>query len=240
MDPSTDGALAQAFERYAIFWTPAEGSPFARLGRRWLEAEPTLADHLGVHPAELEAATAEPRRYGLHATLHAPFPLRPQHTAASLNDQLRCFAAGRPALPLGPLRLERIGSFLALVAPDERESRLRGLHIQCLFAFESFRDENSLEDAARRAIDASQTTQKLLVAQWGYAHVLHLFRFHVTLTGRLETAALDALSERLAPVVEELNQAPVLLDALCLFGDPGNGQPLQPIARHRLNGPADD
>ena len=227
------------FERYAIFWAPDQRSPLARFGTRWLGAGAALAAETGIAADEIAAATAEPRRYGFHGTLHAPFRLKSGIDAKTLSDHVKRFAAARPPLPLSPLKLERIGSFLALVVPDSaRESKIRGLHIQCLFGLEAYRGENAPHDAARRAANAGKTTEKLLVAQWGYAHVLHLFRFHLTLTGSLDEAALARFSKALTDMTQSLESEPIMLDALCLYGDPGGGETLQLIDRHPLGGAA--
>lgn len=224
-----------AFARYAVYWAPQADSALARFGARWFGTPAAAASDLGLDEAEVEAATAEPARYGFHGTLLAPFRLTRGVGREALGAHLERFAAARSPIVLTPLKLERIGSFLALV-PVARESKIRSLHIQCLFAFERFRGPPTPKEQTRRVTGAGETTEKLLLAQWGYAHVLHLFRFHLTLTGRLSAAARARFAAALEGEVERLNAEPATLDSLCLFGDPGEGRPFRLIARYPLGG----
>jgi len=218
------------FERYAVFWAPEPESRLARFGERWFSAPRETAATLGLVGDDVEAAIAEPKRYGLHATMLAPFRLQQDKSLQALMVQLEGFASARSSVPLNPLRLDRIGSFLALVT-TAREASIRSLHIQCMFALDSFRGPANAEEQHHRQSGTGESNQKLLLAQWGYAHVLHLFRFHVTLTGRLGDAAAAGFSTALAGEIEALNAEPLALDALCLFGDPGSGRPFELIRR---------
>ncbi len=221
------------FERYAVFWMPQPGSPLAEFGTRWFGAPAESAAALGLNADDVEAAIVEPKRYGLHATMLAPFRLQPGKGVQALLEQLERFTATRAPVPLCPLQLERLGSFLALVT-TAREASIRSLHIQCMFALDSFRGPANSDEQRRRETGAGKSTQKLLLAQWGYAHVMHLFRFHVTLTGRLDDQAAARFNGALASEVEALNAEPFALDTLCLVGDPGNGEQFQPIRRFQL------
>src|SRR5690606_21547575 len=67
--------------RYAVYFAPAEDSALNRLASRWLgrcaytgtRYPPTGIGE--ITPAAQEEITAEPRRYGFHATLKPPFRL---------------------------------------------------------------------------------------------------------------------------------------------------------------------
>ncbi len=67
--------------RYAVYFAPDPASPLTRFGASWLGydvasgapvAQPAVA---GIAAERLRAITAEPRRYGFHATLKPPFAL---------------------------------------------------------------------------------------------------------------------------------------------------------------------
>lgn len=57
--------------RWAVYWTPEPAHPLWRAGCEWLGRDPA-ADTDGVPPPHRRA----PWRYGFHATLKAPMPLR--------------------------------------------------------------------------------------------------------------------------------------------------------------------
>ncbi|MEO1456547.1 MAG: DUF1045 domain-containing protein [Pseudomonadota bacterium] len=76
-------------------------------------------------------------------------------------------------------------------------------------------------ERARRRPERLDAAARARLERWGYPHVFEGFRFHITLTGRLDPAEAEALrpvlAERFAPHIA----GPFALDALCLFGDPG-------------------
>ncbi|HVE52299.1 MAG TPA: hypothetical protein VNB23_02820, partial [Ramlibacter sp.] len=61
--------------RYAIYYAPAVGSPWWKFGAGWLGRDEQRDAPLpqpplhGLQPDEFARVTAEPRRYGFHATL---------------------------------------------------------------------------------------------------------------------------------------------------------------------------
>ena len=80
--------------RYALYWAPQEGSDLARLGGAWLglRGESNSAGPPppipGFDALRIHVLTAEPRRYGLHATLKPPFALANGTDLASLRQAL--------------------------------------------------------------------------------------------------------------------------------------------------------
>lgn len=68
--------------RVAIYYTPPPDSPLSRFGSGALGYDCSEAPEVprlcipGVDPAILALATVTPRRYGIHATMVAPFRLR--------------------------------------------------------------------------------------------------------------------------------------------------------------------
>ncbi|HEY0291217.1 MAG TPA: DUF1045 domain-containing protein, partial [Hansschlegelia sp.] len=85
--------------RYAIYYAPAPGTPLWSFGSSVLgydaatgAAKPPLAPP-GVGPEDWARITAQPRRYGFHATLKAPFHLTAGRTEAELLAMAANFAA---------------------------------------------------------------------------------------------------------------------------------------------------
>ena len=74
--------MTARFQRYAIYWTPELGSDLALFGERWFR-EP--AEMSGLRTDLAYRCVKAPARYGLHATLKAPFPLRPGASAETCN-----------------------------------------------------------------------------------------------------------------------------------------------------------
>lgn len=227
--------------RYAIYFSPAKHSAWWTFGAHWLGRDehdhtalpqPELA---GIGPEELQAITAEPRRYGFHATLKAPFHLSAGHTEADLVARLGRLAQTLTPVALGPLQLATLGNFVALV-PELAPAGLQSLADACVTGLDDLRAPLSEPDLARRRsahLDARETE---LLALYGYPHVLERFRFHMTLTGPVDAATAQRVSQALAAEPARLNAlAPLSLDRLCLFIEQNPGAPFQRVIDLRLS-----
>ena len=228
--------VSMAGARYAVYFAPGAGSGLelvcasvlgrcARTGKEL--AQPVLP---GVEPQRLAELTASPRRYGLHGTLKPPFFLAEGMTEAGLLDAVAGLAAVRPAFELPPLRLESLGSFLALI-PSAPCPELDALARACVTELDPFRRPPSAEELARRRARGLTAGQDRLLERWGYPYVLDEFRFHLTLTGKIHDpderrtvqAALTAL---LAPVL----QSPVRVEDIHVFRQPTPNAPFAVLA----------
>jgi hypothetical protein len=143
------------------------------------------------------AATAEPRRYGFHATLKAPFRLAEGRTEADLRHAMEAFSVGREPAQLGTLRVATIGNFVALV-PQEQGHELLALAAAIVTTFEPLRAPLSAEDYARRRPEALPARERAYLDRFGYPYVLDAFRFHMTLSGRLPPERIDQTRKALA------------------------------------------
>ena len=99
--------------RYALYLAPV--GAWRDLGRTWLgrcEDTGALLPRADSVDPRVDEWTRAPRRYGLHATLKAPFRLRDGQSAAALDQAVCAFAAKQA--PFGiPLRRESLRGFLA-------------------------------------------------------------------------------------------------------------------------------
>jgi putative phosphonate metabolism protein len=225
--------------RYAIYWAPPGGSALAEIGETWLGrnadsgkaiARPTLP---GFAAAVLEAATAEPRRYGLHATLKPPFRLAEDAGPAALEAMLDEVARSTPAVVAPSLTLKRIGRFLALV-PGAPAPALEALAALCVERFDAFRAASDAAELARRRAAALTPSQERNLARWGYPYVMEDFRFHVSLTGAIERGLADRLEPALLRLFAPALAAPLVLDELALFAEPAPGAAFRLVRRVRL------
>src|SRR5438128_78803 len=85
--------------RYAVYFVPAADSELYRFGSAVLQYDCYTGnavlppEELKNQPEEWREATEEPRRYGFHATLKAPFYLAPSCSEAQLVSAFHSFAA---------------------------------------------------------------------------------------------------------------------------------------------------
>jgi len=183
--------------RYAIYFVPEPGTAIALLGSALLGRDSETGNPLPqVHLADfsqqrLHDLTEAARRYGLHATLKAPFFLKKGMTERDLMLSAACFVMGRQTITLPQLELSRIGSFFALVPPEESQEELTAIEcINTLAAdatvfFDPFRDAPSEQEFTRREPQKLTARQRALLAEWGYSYVFDEYRFHITLTDKL-------------------------------------------------------
>lgn len=208
--------------RHALYFVPAPETALARLGADWLgcprEGVPGPAPVVpGVAAERVQALTATARRYGFHATLKAPFRLAPGRTEADLADALDRFAATTaPVLWEIPVIARRRESFVLAPLPP-RVAEIDHLAARIVRAFDAFRAPPTAADLAHRHAEPLSPREELLLARWGYPHVMAAFRFHMTLTAAVtdpaEQAALAAALDRhFAPVLDR----PVLIDRIAL------------------------
>ncbi len=227
--------------RYAIYYAPAPESPLWTLASAWLGRDahsgelvpqprfPALAD------LDFAAVTADPRHYGFHATLKAPFALAPLRSEAELVDAAAAFAAGRPVFR-GDIAPEALGRFVAFRIKSA-SSDMDTLHAHCVRAFEPYRAPLSAADMARRRRAGLTPLQDEHLAEWGYPYVFESFRFHMTLTAGVDDAATRA---RLLAVAQSyFAEVPIRhrFDSISLFRQPDRESPFTIIGRFPFGAP---
>jgi putative phosphonate metabolism protein len=182
--------------RYAIYFIPSAESGLYRFGRAALgydcytgEEVPFPAD-LGTETVDWKKVTVEPRRYGFHATLKAPFHLASSCSEGQLASAVANFAElGHRVIRTEP-DIRALGNFIALV-PREPSAVLNALADQCATIFDAFRAPMTAQERARRAASRLSASQSQNLDRWGYPYVFDDFRFHMTLTGPVPPAVRD-------------------------------------------------
>jgi putative phosphonate metabolism protein len=232
-------SLDVRLKRFAIYFTPPPGSALARLGAAVLGydcdsgaevAQPVLP---GIPAAELASATGEPRRYGFHATLAAPFHLAGTETEAGLLAALEAFARSHPPVALGRLSIGLIGGFIVLMPST---SDAVALAADCVRAFHRFRAPLAAPDRARRIAAGLTARQLEHLERWGYPYVLDEFRLHMTLAGPLPTARREPMRTALAALFAAQADRPLLIDAVSLVRQDDGAARFRVVRREPLRG----
>ena len=141
--------------RFAIYFVPAAASGLYRFGAAVLgydcySGEAVAHQRAGeLSEADWAALTAEPRRYGFHATLKAPFRLRSEFTEDDLVAELRDLAASITHYPRFEPTVDLIAGFVAIV-PQSRGEAVDRLAADCLTRFDRFRAPLTADEKARR------------------------------------------------------------------------------------------
>ncbi|WP_026436244.1 DUF1045 domain-containing protein [Acidovorax sp. JHL-9] len=226
---STETAPAH---RYAVYFAPAPGTLGWLAGSHWLgrcaaqlQPLPQL-DIVGVAQEDLHRLTAAPRRYGWHATLKAPFMLAPGVDWLALHQATQAVARHLRPFTLPPLQVERLGDFLALVpmAAPATQAALHEAAAACVTQLQPLAAPLSPVELARRRAGGLTPRQDALLLRWGYPFVLEEFRFHLSLTGPLDTVA--ASTQALVQDAAEqffADLPPLNFNSLALFAEPTPG-----------------
>lgn len=215
--------------RVAVYAAPDPASDWWAHGSTWLGrcaaghacgARPAIE---GVDAATMERLLADPRRYGWHATLKAPWRLAGGVDLARLHAALEAICHHHAPLDLPELRVTRLGSFLAL-QPAQPLPALHALADDCVRRLQALAAPLSEDELAKRRRGGLDAHEDALLRAWGYPWVLDRFRFHFSLTG-----PLDGLSEAQVAAIEDAAVrhfgalGPLRLDRLSVFIEPARG-----------------
>jgi putative phosphonate metabolism protein len=213
-----------SWARVALYFAPAPGSPLWTFGSQTLGYDAARGEAVaqdsppGFDADGWAAATAEPRKYGFHATLKAPFALHSERRLKELLAALRAFASKQRAVLVPHPVVRAMGRFVALV-PDEQPSELSDLALATVQAFEPFRAPLAAGDRARRLASSDLTPRQIeLLDTYGYPYVADQFKFHMTLTGPLPDNVRDGVVDVLAARHAAAAPGPLLVDRIALFG----------------------
>ena len=215
--------------RYAVYYAPTPGTPWADFGARWLGRDSDSGrdcdppDLLHVTPVLWDRAVSAPRVYGFHGTLKPPFRLRRESSETAFFAAIETLASRTPPVTLGKLRIAELGGFIALV--PEQAAGVSALAAHCVEQLDDFRTPPSPGALARRRAGGLTPSQDLLLRRWGYPYVMEEFRFHLTLTGRLDKEARASFHRELADRTAALTDRTARIADLAIFVQTEPGAP---------------
>lgn len=216
--------------RYALYFTPPERDPLTLAAARWLGRDPFSGELLpatkaeGFDVEELVNLTAEPRRYGFHATLKAPFSLAADRSEDELIDAFERFCRKTPAFAVPSVLIGQLDRFFALV-PEQPFLPLQTFAAGVVEAFEPYRAPLSEADSARRKPETLSEAQRANLVRWGYPYVMEEFRFHMTLTGPVEPRRAAAVRRLLDASFADFVGRPLSISGLALYVEEEHGTP---------------
>jgi hypothetical protein len=210
--------------RYALYYAPAVDSPLWRFGSAALGYDAVTGEDVpalvppGCDAATWPELTEEPRRYGFHATLKAPFELSIGRSEPQLRAFAHNYSAGLERVSLAGLHVAALGRFVALIPSAESEA-LQRFAFTLVQAFEPFRAPLSEADMARRLQSPLTPAHRAYLEAYGYPYVGDAFRFHMTLSGSLPPAQVAPVKDALALAYAQAVpcETPFAIDRIGLF-----------------------
>ena len=210
------------FPRYAIYYAPAQGSSLDQFGTEmlgydaWIGAPLPFPGDVVERIPDWRELSDDPRKYGFHATLKAPMTLADGKSEKMLLAACAEFANVMRTIPMIAPVVNSISGFLAVI-PAEKSSALQQLAADAVRAFDGFRAPLTAEERARRNPQRLTPRQVDYLDRWGYPYVMEEFRFHMTLTARLDDTRRDGVLAMLRERFARLGLTELAVDRIALF-----------------------
>jgi putative phosphonate metabolism protein len=210
------------YPRYAIYFAPAPGSVLDRFGAHLLGYDAydgndlPFPDEVTLAQPDWRELTQDPRKYGFHATLKAPMALAPGRTEIELASACASFANTARTIPVIEPVVDSISGFIA-VTPAIPSAELLQLAADVTRELDPFRAALTPEDRARRNPAKLTPRQCEYLDRWGYPYVMEEFRFHMTLTGRLDPARREPVMAMLRDRFSAIGHKTLAIDRVALF-----------------------
>jgi hypothetical protein len=224
------------FERYAIFYTPPAGAlaDFCAAWLGWDNRTGRNCPHPQIADFDVAKLTQVPRKYGIHATLKAPFRLTDSRSPDQLHDATAALATVLPAFTLDGLSLKHHRGFLAL-RPRGDVTELNAFTQKIVETLDPFRAPAPPDELARRRKANLTERQETNLMTWGYPYVDADFHFHLTLSGRIDAGLGADVTDALAPHLLPLVPRPFPIAQITLMGE-GTAGMFHEIHRYDLSG----
>ena len=216
--------------RFAHYYTPGPDTVLAEAASTWLGRDhenrgSSMIVTKTLGNERFAQLTQAPFHYGFHGTLKPPFRLHDATSKKLLCEELDHFCNQRSSFILEGLEIGWIGKFLCL-RPVKSSEKMNKLAWDAVRQFDSFREDMSFTELERRRTQGLTPQQDALLLQWGYPYVMDEFRFHLTLSSKIEDAQERTMLEEEARrhfSSDLLQEIPV--DGMSLFVET-DGQPM--------------
>jgi hypothetical protein len=114
----------------------------------------------------------------------------------------------------------------------EESTAVRNLAAACVRDFDAFRLAPSKEELVQRRAASLSALEDALLRRWGYTYLMVAFRFHMTLTARLQQDEHDRLLPPLRHMFGAVTNASFTLDAVSLCYQEARNLPFRLIRRY--------
>jgi 2'-5' RNA ligase len=219
--------------RYAVYVAPPPERALWRFGSDVIGRDAASGQQRpGFAAAGFDAEawrdmTSEPRRYGFHATIKAPFRLAEDASLSDLSAALAALAHANRPFAAGPLAVSALslaeGAAFVALTPRAPSTEIAQLEERIVVGLDAFRAPLDESERARRDPARLTERQRETFERWGYPHALAEFRLHFTLTNALVEA--DRVVAALEREFERRVADPTLIvDALALFIQKPDGE----------------
>lgn len=224
-------------ERFALYFTFATKNPLYQKATQWLGHcvynQDIDSSQSLISVSDKFRMVRKAAHYGFHATLKPPFRLRSGTTQADLEAHLQSFTSEMKAITCPPLKIHSIANFIALI-PSDSCAELNHLAKQCVIEFEQFRAPLNEIEMQKRLSSPLTVRQQQLLDEYGYPYVLDEFRFHMTLSDRMQDGLIDDALQQLSFEFSPLLNSQLNVDCVCLCHQSNPDDPFTLIKSYPL------
>ena len=182
--------LANETARFAIYFAPEIGSNLHTIGSQWLGRDSSSGKSIkqpnikGISSNYFYKVTKNPRLYGFHATLKAPFRLNKEFPLKDLCSQIQKLSTLSKPFSIN-LKVRKLGNFITLMM-DPNEQKMQNLASKLVQNLDQFRAPLHQEEIYKRRMSTLTISEDENLLNWGYPYVFDDFRFHITLTEKIQ------------------------------------------------------
>ena len=182
--------LANETARFAIYFAPEISSNLHTIGSQWLGRDSSSGKSIkqpnikGISSSYFYKVTKNPRLYGFHATLKAPFRLNKEFTLKDLCSQIQRLSTLSKPFSIN-LKVRELGNFITLMM-DPNEQKMQNLASKLVENLDQFRAPIHQEEIYKRRMSTLTSSEDENLLNWGYPYVFDDFRFHITLTEKIQ------------------------------------------------------
>lgn len=222
--------------RYAIYFTPPRDDALTEAAAAWLGRDAfSGADTGGAAIGEMSQSLvryhlAAPRRYGFHGTIVAPFRPADGVGEDDVLAALSGFCASERTFEIPSVELKALSTFLALM-PSQRCTELEAMAERAVRHFRPLQAALDESDIARRNPGKLSARQNEYLRKWGYPYVMEEFRFHMTLSGSLDSETMRSVHSAAHQWFAPFLGRPLAVGGLAAFVEPEPGAPFT-VLRH--------
>ena len=195
------------------------------MGSSWLGWD-TISGQPASQPeagsaVKIQEITDAPRKYGLHATIKAPFRLANNVTVLELEQQFKILCGSIKPIVFN-LKLSELSGFFALT-PTVKNTELRELHTKVVCELDEFRAPPTKDELIKRRRNQLTAEQDQNLIKWGYPYIFEDFYFHITLTGKIPEDFRNKVKDEIENFFQPVLQQKINLSELALVGEAKDG-----------------
>jgi len=238
-DEKTIGPNNDRSGRFAIYYAPTPFSELHSLGSTWLGRDSASGKIIeqpsisGIASERLSKLTKRARHYGFHATLKPPFQLKHGTSLTLLKHALR-----RVCEDVSPfyikLDVSTLGKFFALML-SKPNPKIQSLAEIMVREIDAFREPLTKEELAIRRSKGLTPSQDKNLIKWGYPYVFSEFRFHMTLTAKIQLSEEQAIiHDAIQRHFSKSLKKRIKIESACLFHQTNRQAPFFLVDQFKL------